>query len=188
MKLSIGAQPLVMPCPVFIVGTYDKKGVPNMMNAAWGGICCSQPPCVQVSLRKATYTYHNIIANKAFTVNIPSLDRIEEADYVGIYSGKNEEKFAATGLTPVKSALVNAPLIDEFPLSLECSLLHTLEIGLHTLFVGEIKDIKVEQTMLNDKKVPQLEKIKPFMYDHSSQGYYAVGTYAAKAFSVGKKK
>jgi flavin reductase (DIM6/NTAB) family NADH-FMN oxidoreductase RutF len=188
MKRSIGAQSLVMPCPVFIVGTYDEKGVPNMMNAAWGGICCSQPPCVQVSLRKATYTYHNIVEQKAFTINIPSLSKITEADYVGIYSGKNENKFEATGLTAVKSAIVHAPFIDEFPMVLECSLIHTLEIGLHTLFVGEIKDIKVEAAMLNDKGLPALEKIQPFIYDHSSQGYYAIGKHAAKAFSIGKKK
>ena len=72
MKISIGAKTIVNPAPVLIVGTYDKEGKPNAMTAAWGGICCSNPPCVTVSLRKATYSYGNIVANKAYTINIPS--------------------------------------------------------------------------------------------------------------------
>ena len=72
MKKSLGAKTLVYPTPVFVVGTYDANGKPNVMTASWGGICCSQPPCVAVSLRKATATYGNIVARKAFTISIPS--------------------------------------------------------------------------------------------------------------------
>lgn len=158
-----------------------------MMNAAWGGICCSKPPCVQVSLRSATYTHHNIVNNKAFTVNIPSVTYVKEADYVGIYSGRSVKKFKETGLTPVKSTIVNAPIIEEFPMTLECELIHTLEIGLHTLFVGEIKDIKVDEAKIKDN-VPDIAKTEPFIYDHASQSYFAIGKYLAKAFEVGKKK
>lgn len=187
MKKSIGARPLVQPCPVFIVGTYDENGVPNMMNAAWGGICCSKPPCVQVSIRSATYTHHNIVNNKAFTVNIPSAGNIKEADYAGLYSGRNENKFEGAGLTPVKSDLVNAPMIEEFPFTLECELKHTLEVGLHTLFVGEICDIKVDDSALDENENLDITRMKPFLYDHGSQGYYAIGEYLGKAFEVGKK-
>jgi len=128
MKKSIGAKTIVYPTPVFIVGTYDKDGKPNVMNAAWAGICCSSPPCLAISLRKATYTYGNIVEQGAFTVSIPSQDFVREADYFGIASGRTEDKFFAAGLTPVKSELVNAPYVKEFPLILECKLLHT-QIG-----------------------------------------------------------
>jgi flavin reductase (DIM6/NTAB) family NADH-FMN oxidoreductase RutF len=187
MKKSIGAKTIVYPTPVFIVGTYDKDGKPNVMNAAWAGICCSSPPCLAISLRKATYTYGNIVEQGAFTVSIPSQDFVREADYFGIASGRTEDKFFAAGLTPVKSELVNAPYVKEFPLILECKLLHTLEIGLHTLFVGEILDVKAEETVLGDKGIPLIEKIKPLIFSPESPAYYGIGAYLGKAFSIGKE-
>jgi flavin reductase (DIM6/NTAB) family NADH-FMN oxidoreductase RutF len=187
MKKSIGAKTIVYPTPVFIVGTYDKDGKPNVMNAAWAGICCSSPPCVAISLRKATYTYGNIVEQKAFTVSIPSQDFVREADYFGIASGRTEDKFFAAGLTPVKSDLVNAPYVQEFPLILECKLLHTLEIGLHTLFVGEILDVKAEETVLGDDGRPLIEEIKPLIFSPESPAYYGLGAYLGKAFSIGKE-
>lgn len=186
MKKSIGARPIVYPTPVFVIGTYDKAGKPNVMTAAWGGICCSRPPCVAVSLRKATYTYGNIMEHKAFTISIPSENYVREADYFGLVSGKEEDKFSAAGLTPVKSDLVNAPYVQEFPLVLECTVLHTLEIGLHTQFVGEIMDVKADEAVLGEKGMPDIEKVRPFLYAPESQGYYGVGEYLGKAFSIGK--
>ena len=103
MKRSLGAKTIVFPTPVFIVGTYDKNAKANAAAVAWGGICCSDPVCVSISLREATYTYGNILESKAFTVNIPSEKYIKEADYFGIASGRTEDKFSLTGLTPVKS-------------------------------------------------------------------------------------
>ena len=114
MKKSLGAKTLVYPTPVFVVGTYDKEGKPNVMTASWGGICCSQPPCVAVSLRKATYTHGNILARKAFTISIPSEDHVQQADYFGLVSGRSGDKLAATKLTPVRSELVDAPYVKEF--------------------------------------------------------------------------
>ena len=185
MKKSIGAKTIVYPTPVFIIGTYGKDESPNAMNVAWGGISCSSPPCVSISVREATYTHGNIVNKKAFTVNIPSESNIKEADYFGITSGKNEDKFAATGLTPVKSELVDAPYIKEFPLVLECKLVNTTELGLHTHFTGEIMDIKVDENLLHQGN-PDIEQIKPFLYDPSSRRYYGVGKLIGKAFSVGK--
>ena len=186
MKKSIGAKTIVYPTPVFIVGTYDRDGRPNAMNAAWAGICCSSPPCVSIALRKATYTYGNIVEQKAFTVSIPSQDFVREADYFGIATGRTEDKFFTAGLTPEKSDLVNAPYVKEFPLSLECKLLHTLEIGLHTQFIGEILDVKAEENVLGDDGLPQIEKIKPLIFSPSNQSYYGLGEYLGKAFSLGK--
>ncbi|MEP9410550.1 MAG: flavin reductase family protein [Candidatus Brocadia sp.] len=187
MKKSLGAKTIVYPTPVFIVGTYDKAGKPNVMNVAWGGLCCSSPPSIAISLRKATYTYGNIVDRKAFTVNIPSETHVKEADYFGIASGSNEDKFSTTGLTPVKSELVDAPYIGEFPLILECKLTHAVEIGLHTQFIGEILDVKADEFVLGENGVIDIEKIHPILYAPEIRAYYGIGVCLGKAFSIGKQ-
>ncbi|MFA5072959.1 MAG: flavin reductase family protein [Nitrospirota bacterium] len=188
MKKSLGAKTLAQPSPVWIVGSYDAQGKPNMMTVAWGGICCSQPPCVTISLRKATYTYECITKHKAYTISIPSATLVKEADYVGIVSGKNVDKFAMTKLTPVKSDLVDAPYIQECPVVIECKLLHTVEIGLHTQFIGEIMDIKAEDTVLNAQGLIDTLKVKPIIFDTGQGAYYGIGEHIGKAFSIGKRE
>ncbi len=187
MKQSLGAKPLLFPTPVLLVGTYDREGKPNLMNAAWGGICCSKPPCVTVSLRQATHSYAGIVERRAFTIGVPSEGQMKKADYCGIASGRDTDKFAATGWTPVKSTLVDAPYAAELPFVLECRLLHTLEIGLHTQFVGEIVDIKAEDDVLGDDGLPDILKIKPLVFDTAHRGYHGIGPLLGQAFSVGKQ-
>ncbi len=187
MKRSIGPKTLVYPTPVFVVGSYDKNGCANVMTAAWGGICCSLPPCLAVSLRKATYTYGNIVERGAFTVSLPSEDRAREADYFGVVSGKNRDKFAETGLTPVRSELVDAPYVKELPLVIECKLLHTFEIGLHTQFVGEILDVKADEECLGENGIPLVEKVKPILYVPEERVYRGVGAGLGPAFRMGKE-
>jgi len=186
MKKSLGAKTIVYPTPVFIVGTFDQLGQPNAAAAAWGGICCSRPPCVAVSFRKATYTYKNIVARQAFTINIPSEAYVKEADYFGLASGANENKFLTTGLTPTKSELVDAPFVAEFPFALECRLIHTTEIGLHTQFIGEVLDIKADESVLGEDGTLDIERVKPFMFAPDSRAYYGLGKCLGPAFSIGK--
>ena len=186
MKKSFGPKTLIFPTPVWIVCTYDQAGKPNAMTIAWGGICCSQPPCIAVSLRKATYTHGSIVMRKAFTINVPSSSHVVEADYFGLVSGSRVDKFSATGLTPVKSDLVDAPYIKEFPLVLECKLLHTVEIGLHTQFIGEIMDVKADEEVLGAKGLPDIEKIRPLIFSPEMRSYHTVGELLGEAFSIGK--
>lgn len=187
MKQSLGAKTLLFPTPVLLVGTYDKDGKPNLMNAAWGGICNSQPPSIAVSLRKATYSYAAIMERQAFTINIPSEAQMEAADYVGIVSGRDQDKFAATGLTAVRSELVDAPFAAEIPFVLECKLVHSFELGLHTQFVGEIVDVKADSSILGADGLPDILKLKPMLFDTAHRGYYGIGEFLGQAFSVGKK-
>ena len=187
MKRSLGAKTWVYPTPVFVVGTYDQRGRPNVMTASWGGICCSQPPCVAVSLRKATYSHGNIVARRAFTISLPSARQVSQADYFGTASGRDVDKFAATKLTPVRSERVDAPYVGEFPLVLECRLLHTFELGLHTQFVGEILDVKVEDYVLGPDGQPEMGRVRPFIYDSARQEYHGIGRLIGKAFSAGKE-
>lgn len=188
MKKSVGAKTLLFPTPVLMVGTYDHTGKANLMNAAWGGICSSQPPCIAVSLRKATHTHAAIVERKAFTVGIACESLMVEADYVGIASGRDVDKFAVAGLTPVRSELVDAPFAAEFPVVLECRLLHIVEIGLHTQFIGEIIDVKADAVVFGDDGSIDIMKIKPLIYDTSHKGYHGVGPLLGNAFSVGKAK
>ena len=186
MKKSLGAKIIVSATHVWVIGTYDNEGKPNMMTAAWGGVCCSQPPCVAVSLRKATYTYGNLKERKAFTVNVPSADYIKQTDYVGIYSGRNTDKLSVAKLTPIRSDLVDAPYVGEFPLILECKLLHTIEIGLHTQFIGEIVDVKGEESILGENGVPEVERVAPFFYSPENRAYYGISGYLGKAHAIGR--
>lgn len=187
MKKSIGAKTLVYPTPVFIVGTYDKKGKADVMAAAWGGISCSQPPCVSISLQKQRYTLENIVAREAFTISIPSEAYAEEADYYGIVSGRDEDKFAKSGLTPVKSDVVDAPYVKEFPIILECKLIQSTDLGMHIQVNGEIMDVKIDEDVIDETGTPDITKIKPFMFDPGSLSYHGVGRELGKAFSMGKK-
>ena len=138
-----------------------------------------------ISLRKATYTYASLMEKKAFTINIPSENYVKEADYFGMASGKSEDKFAKTGLTPIKSEFVNAPYISEFPINIECKIIQVTELGLHTQFIGEVMNVKIDDTIQENQ--PIIEQIKPLIFAPDSRNYYGIGEQVAQAFSVGKK-
>jgi len=187
MKKSLGALTLVYPMPVWCVGSYDVEGIPNLATVAWGGVCCSKPPCVTISLRKATYTYGNILERGAYTVNVPSASYAVEADFFGTTSGRDVNKFRESGLTPIRSELVDAPYVDEFPVVLECKVIHTYEIGLHTQFIAEILDVKADQEILGEDGKPEILKVDPMIYATKIREYYRVGELIGKAYSMGKK-
>ena len=187
MKRSLGAQTLAYPTPTWVVATYDKDGKPNAMTVAWAGICCSIPPCVAVSLRKATYSYRGLVDRKAFTLNIPSEAHVIQADYLGIASGRGADKLALAGLTPVRSSVVDAPYLEEFPVVLECKVIHTVEIGLHTQFIGEILDVKADESVLAEDGLPDIEKIRPIVFSPHRHQYHGVGRCLGDAFAIGKQ-
>jgi flavin reductase (DIM6/NTAB) family NADH-FMN oxidoreductase RutF len=187
MKKSIGTNPVLYPMPVLIIGTYDKDGRPNVMNASWGGICCAEPPCVAVAVRKTRYTYENITERKAFTIGVPTTEYVKEVDYFGIKSGRDTEKLKDTGLTPLKSDIVDAPYVEEFPVVLECSLKEHIDIGSHVQIIGEIMDIKVDEDVLDDKDKPDVKKIDPLIYVPAVRFYYDIGKKMASAFNIGTK-
>jgi flavin reductase (DIM6/NTAB) family NADH-FMN oxidoreductase RutF len=186
MKRSFGPKILAYPTPSWVICAYDKNGKPTGMTVAWGGVCSSVPPCVNVCIRKATYTHECISARKAFTVNIPSEKYAKEMDHFGIASGRNEDKFAKTGLTAVKGEKVDAPYIDEFPIVLECKLVQTMEVGIHTMFIGEIVDAKADESVLDGSGIPDITKIKPIIFVPEHRDYAGIGELLGTAFSIGK--
>jgi flavin reductase (DIM6/NTAB) family NADH-FMN oxidoreductase RutF len=185
MKKSLGSRTFALPAPVWVVGTYDADGKPNVMTAAWGGICCSKPSCVYVSLREATYSYKNIKARGGYTVSIPSEDYVAQADYFGMVSGRDRDKFADTGLTPVKADHVDAPYVGEFPVALECKLVQAVELGLHTMFVGEIMDVKADESVLNESGLPDIQLARPLVFTPEVRTYNTIGPVKDMAFSAG---
>jgi len=185
--ISLGANTFAPVTPVWIVGTYDHEGRPNVMTAAWAGICCSKPPCVYVSLRKATYTYDNLLEHKAFTISFPSEEYVKETDYFGLVSGRDSDKFSTANLTPVKSDLVDAPYVKEFPMILECKVVKIIDIGLHTEFIGEIIDAKAHDDIVDENKMPDIGKMKPIIWGMTNMSYRKVGEPIGKSFSIGKQ-
>jgi flavin reductase (DIM6/NTAB) family NADH-FMN oxidoreductase RutF len=185
MKKSLGAKPLALPSPVWVVGSYGADGQPNIMVAAWGGMCSTTPPCIAISIQRTRLTYANIMEYNAFTINVPSKQYLIETDYVGIVSGINADKFSIAGLTAVRSQIVNAPYVKEFPLVLECQLLHVIEIGCHTQFIGQIIDVKAEEAVLGKNGLPVAEKVNPLISSACDRAYYALGEYLEQAYSPG---
>ena len=186
VRKSLGAKTLLYPTPVLVIGSYDADGRPNVMTAAWGGIACSRPPCVCVSLRAATASHGNIVSRKAFTISLPSRGQAAEADYFGLVSGRNADKFAATGLTPVAAELVDAPYVAEFPLVVECEVIQVHELGLHTQFIGEIKDVKIDEGCLDASGHIDVRTLDPVAFAPEAEGYFALGAPIGPAFSIGK--
>ena len=186
MKKSLGAKTLLYPTPVLVVGSYHADGRPNVMTAAWGGIACSKPPCVCVSLRAATATHGNVVARKAFTISLPSGEQAAAADYFGLVSGRSVDKFSVTGLTPVKAEFVDAPYVAEFPFVVECKVVQVHELGLHTQFIGEIKDVKIEEACLDGDGHIDVGKLDPIAHAFEPGGYFALGALIGPALSIGR--
>jgi flavin reductase (DIM6/NTAB) family NADH-FMN oxidoreductase RutF len=181
MKKSIGSNTMLYPLPAVVIGSYDENNKPNIMTASWAGIVNSHLPMVSVSLRKATYSYENILKNKAFTISIPSKNHLIEMDYIGTKSGARENKFDSTGLTPESSDIVQAPYVSEFPLVLECKLIDVNELGLHAMFLAEIKDVKIDEEYIKENGIPDILKLNPIAYAHGEREYYELGSYLGKA-------
>ena len=187
-KRSLGPRTVLYPTPVMVVGTYDEAGAPNIMTVAWGGIVCSVPPCISVSVRqKARHTFTGLMQRKAFTVSIPSIDYVAEADFAGMVSGAKVDKFAATGLTPAASEVVDAPYVDEFPLVLECAVLQAIDLGSHHLFVGEILDVKADASVLDERGKVDGSRLQPVSFGCEESVYYGLGAVVGKAFDAGRR-
>lgn len=177
-KKSLGIKAEIYPKPALVIGSYDKAGKPNIMTAAWVGICNSKPLSISVSMRPATYSYHNLTETKAFTVNIPSSEMAKYVDYAGRFSGRDVDKFKETGLTPVKGEFVNAPYIKEFPIVIECELTEFHDLGSHRQFIGKIIDVKADEAVLDINGNVDVNVLNPLIYARGN--YFETGRQIAK--------
>jgi len=184
MKKDISQKDLFLPLPVLIIGTYDKDGKPNLMNAAWGTL--HDYGEVFICLSSDHKTTKNIELNKEFTVSFGTEETVATCDYVGIVSGNNVDKVAKAHLHPYKSNTINAPLFEEFPVSLECKVKSILNDGQTAYLVGEIINASCDESVLSDNKV-DFDKLRPIIFNASTNTYHVVGKKVADAFNVGKK-
>ena len=170
--------------PTLLVGAnvHDK---PNFMAVAWGGIANSDPPMISVAIRHNRHTLTGIRQNLTFSINVPSSNLVKEADYCGIVSGSKVDKADVCKFTVFYGKLNNAPLIEQCPVNLECSVVHILNLGSHSLIIGRIEETYVSESCLTDGK-PDENKIKPVIFSTSRQ-YYALEEFLADAFSIGSE-
>ncbi len=188
-KISIGSKPLIMPTPLMVVGSYDSNGKPNIATAAWGGVISHVPKAyIGVCFRSETYTHDCILNRGAFTVHFPNHELLAASDYAGIYSGRDENKIEELGLTAVQSDLVDAPIILDFPLVLECKLFDTLRINRHTQFIGEVQDVKINENCIDEAGKIILSQLNPVVYATNCGAYYGLGDVLGIGYQIGKKK
>lgn len=181
MKKSLGVKTYIFPQPVLIIGTYDQDGKPNAMNAAWGGMADDNEIMICLSSHKTTA---NLAINQACTIAMGDVPNVVACDYVGIASGNNTpDKFAKTGWTVTKSTIVNAPIINELPLTLECTLLKIVD---DVKYFFRIENVSADESILTDGKV-DLTKFHPICYEPAGHGYYTLGTKVGQAFADGRK-
>ena len=185
-KKEFGPQPWIFPNPTVLVGTvYDGKE--NFAAYAWTGITGGDPPTLSVGVRHQRHTLKGIYQNRAFSVNVPSVDLLAETDYCGLVSGKDTDKVADCKFKVFYGTLADAPLIEECPVNLECEVIHLLNVGIHMLVIGKIVQTHVSEDCLTDGQ-PDILKIKPFVYSRGTTARYnAVGKVIGQAFDVGKK-
>ncbi len=182
MKVDFGKNTFLYPMPVLIVTTYDENGVPNAMNAAWGGIHDTNQ--IGVCLSAEHKTVKNMLARKAFTVCIADAAHVTECDYVGIVSGNDvPDKLSKAGFTVSKSKFVDAPVINELPMALECELVSYDEKTGCT--VGNIINVSADESVLTDGKIDPA-KLSPITYDPVNHRYIKLGEVVGKAFSDGQ--
>lgn len=183
MRKNFGVKTWLYPMPVFIVAAYDSGGKPNAMNAAWGGIYTDN--MVGICLSEGHKTTQNILSTKAFTVSMATADRVAQCDFVGIVSGNKEpDKFAKAGFHAVKSEYVNAPLIEELPMAVECEL---VSYDPETCYmVGKIVNVSASEEVLDSNGNIDASKLRPITYDPVNHNYYVLGEKVGNAFSDGK--
>ena len=182
MKKDLGAIPAVFPMPVLMIGTYDKDGVPDVMNAAWGTVCDMDKVALCLGAHKTT---ENIAETGAFTVAIADAAHVKEADYFGIASaGKTPDKFARSGLTAGKAQTVDAPVINEFPLCLECEFVEYQAGEYGCGVIGKVVNVTADERVLVGGKV-DLSLVDAIAFDPYTHGYYRVSERVGEAFRDG---
>ena len=184
MRKNFGAKPYTYPQPVFILASYDADSTPNAMNAAWGGI--SDDSELSMCISADHKTTENILARKAFTVSMADAAHVTACDYVGLVSGKKEaDKFAKAGFHAVKSEFVDAPLIEELPIAMECRLKSYDPESCR--MVGEIVNVSVDECVLDENGKVDIAKARPITFDPFNNTYVVLGEAVARAFHDGLK-
>lgn len=186
MKKDLGVKPYIFPMPVLMISTYNGDGTVDVMNMAWGGVCATN--MVALNIDEDHKTSENIKKRGAFTLSIADIPHIEAADFFGIASGnKMADKFERSGLHAVKSEKVDAPVVEEFPLTLECRVAECQNTTYGFRVLGEILGVLAEESVLDEKGRVDPTKLNAFLFDQFQSGYYAIGGKVGQAWNTGAK-
>ena len=186
MKTDLGSVPAVCPMPVLIVSAYNGEGKINSMNAAWGMIC--QMDKIALFIDEDHKTTQNILVSKAFTVGLADRKSMVPADYVGIVSGnKVKDKHERTGFHATKSKHVNAPIIDELPITMECDLAEVVKTDNMYCIVGKIVNVCADENVIGDNGKIDISKTEILMFDQFNWNYNVLGEKVGKAGQAGKE-
>ncbi len=184
-KITKGPQAWIAPMPALLIGaTVDGKA--NFMTAAWAGVANGEPPMVSVAIRPARYTMRGIRANSEFSVNVPSVLQAREVDFCGVKSGADVDKVMRSGLSVFYGTLVNAPLIEQCPINLECAVHQIIELDSHCLVLGRVVETHVSEECVSSDGAIDFLGVDPVVFlDKPTRKYCRIGPVTAEAFSVG---
>lgn len=189
MKVNLKPRSMMYPAPAVVASAYDSQGNADCCTLAFATMCSHHPPAVMIAINTTLKrkTLKSILETNEFCVAFPDFTQVAEADYFGIASGYDTRKIEDVGYTYKKAEKVNAPIINEFKVSVECRVMHIAEVGSHTQITGEIVNVQAEESVLNDKKKIDFDKLNPLAYDDVTHSYYKMGDKIADAFKVGLK-
>lgn len=185
MKKDLGVVPAVFPMPVLMIASYDENGKVDVMNAAWGTI--SDMDKIALCISEGHKTTDNIRKTGAFTVSLADAAHVKEADFFGIATGnKMADKFERTGMTAAKSSRVHAPIVEEFPVTMECELCEIVETEHFHAVIGRIVNVLADEAVLDEKGKVDAGKMNAIIFDQFRNDYYATGARVAGAWNAGK--
>lgn len=177
---------MLNPVPAVMVSVTDKEGKSNIITVAWAGTVCTNPPMVSISVRPSRYSYQILEETGEFVINLTNESLVKACDYCGVVSGRDVDKFAKTGLTPIPMEHVHAMGIDESPVNMECKITEKRELGSHTMFIAEVVGVTVDDQYMDETGKFHINESGLVMYSHGE--YFALGKKLGKfGYSVKKK-
>ena len=187
MKKSLKLRAVVSPSPAIIAAAYDENGKADACTLAFYTPTSHKPPCLTIAINATAKrkTLKSILGSGAFTIGYPSIGQAAEADWIGMASGYEHDKIAKVGWTTTKAEKVDAPVINELKLTVECKVVNTVDIGSHTQITGEVVNIQADESILDERGKYDLAKLNPIIYDEEQFAYRTVGGKTADAFKAG---
>lgn len=189
MKVNVKNHTMMYPAPAVVASAYDEEGIADACTLAFATMCSHRPPAVMIAINSTLKrkTLKSILHSKEFCLAFPSVEHVGEVDYLGIESGYRQDKLAKIGFSHQKGEKVNAPIINEFSVSLECRVMHIAEVGSHTQITGEIVNVQADEDVVDENGKIIFEKVNPIVWDDITHSYYETGGKIADGFNVGLK-
>ncbi len=189
MKVNVKNHAMMYPAPAVVASAYDEEGNADACTLAFATMCSHHPPAVMIAINSTLKrkTLKSILHSGQFCLGFASVEQVCEVDYLGIESGYRQDKLSKIGFTHQKAQKVNAPIVNEFALTLECQVMHIAEVGSHTQITGEIVNVQAEEDVVDDKGKIIFEKVNPIAYDDITHSYFRIGEKIGDAFRMGLK-